>query len=245
MPEVTSSKYLVTAGWEDVPHLDQKTMKELLDSCPPHLREARSKGKPNIGAGAIYPVPWEEVCCEPFQIPAHYWQAYGFDVGWKKTAAIWGAWDKDSDIVYCWSEHYKGEAEPAIHATAIKARAVWIPGIIDTSAHGRAQTDGEKLHDMYTGQGLVLTNAIKAVETGLYEVWQRLSTGRLKFFRTMANTKFEYGLYRRSEKGQVVKQHDHLMDALRYLIMGLAEARQQPFTAHHRQASARNERTGY
>lgn len=245
MPEVTSSKYLVTAGWDDVPHLDKVTMNELLDSCPPFLRDARSKGTPNIGAGAIYPVAWDEVVCEPFQIPAHYWQAYGLDVGWKKTAAIWGAWDKDSDIVYCWSEHYKGEAEPAIHATAVRARAKWIPGIIDTAAHGRSQEDGKRMHDLYTGQGLILNDAIKAVETGLYEVWQRLSTNRLKFFRTMANTQFEYRLYRRDEKGHIVKENDHIMDALRYLIMGLTNTRQQPFNSTYRQEISRNDRTGY
>lgn len=247
MPAVTSSKYLVTAGWEDVPHLSLADMKELLDSCPEHLKIPRSKGTPNIGEGAIYPYSWEDVSCDPFQIPAHYFMLYGLDVGWKKTAAIWGAHDRDSDIIYCWSEHYRGQAEPSIHAAAITARANWrLPGVIDTAAHARSQTDGNNLFDMYTDLGLDINNAQKAVESGLLNVQQRLVTGRLKFFNNLQAMKFEYGLYRRDEKGKIVKENDHLCDSLRYLCMSIQDARQRPVTYDPGQLqSTRNRSTGY
>jgi hypothetical protein len=38
-------------------------------------------------------------------------------------------------------------------------------------------------------------------------------------FRTLQNWLSEYRLYRRDEKGRVVKDRDHLMDATRYLLM--------------------------
>jgi hypothetical protein len=66
---------------------------------------------------------------------------------------------------------------------------------------------------------LRLQPANNAVEAGIYEVWTRLSTGRLKVFSTLANWLAEYRIYRRNEKGAVIKEGDHLMDATRYLCM--------------------------
>jgi hypothetical protein len=106
-----------------------------------------------------------------------------------------------------------------VHAEAIKARGAWIPGVIDPAARGRGQIDGEQLLALYTELQLSLTLANNAVESGLYETWQRLSTGRLKVFRILQNWLREYRLYRRDDKGRVVKENDHLMDDTRYLVM--------------------------
>lgn len=219
MPEISSSRYLVTAGWSDVPHLDAKTQRELLESTPPHLREARSEGKPSLGSGAIYPVTWSSNEVQPFQLPAYWPRAYALDVGWNRTAALWGAWDRSDDTIYCYAEHYRGQAEPSIHAEAIKARGPWIRGVIDPAARGRAQEDGRQLMATYQQLGLNIMPADNSVEAGIYEVWQRLSTGRIKFFSTLSNLRQEYNIYRRDERGRIVKKNDHLMDALRYLVM--------------------------
>lgn len=221
MPEISPSKYMVQAGWQDVPHLDAKTQRELLAATPPFLRDARSKGIPSLGAGAIYPIPFEEISVAPFAIPAYWPKAYALDVGWNRTAALWGAWDRSVDVIYLYTEHYRGQAEPSIHASAIKARGDWIPGLIDPAARGRAQTDGEQLIETYRQLGLKLTPAVNAVESGIYAVWERLSTGRLKVFTTLQNWVNEYRLYRRDEHGRIVKKHDHLADCTRYLILGM------------------------
>lgn len=219
MPAITASRYLVQAGWADVPHLDEKTQKELHDSTPPYLRDARSKGIPSLGAGAIYPVPLEEVECKPFAIPTYWPKAYALDVGWNKTAAVWGAKDPSDGTLYLYAEHYRGHEQPAVHAEAIKARGTWIKGAIDPASRGRQQGDGERLVESYRTLGLNLIHANNAVEAGLYEVWQGLSTGRIRIFTTLQNLKAEYRMYRRDEHGKVVKEFDHLMDGMRYLRM--------------------------
>lgn len=214
---------------DDVPHLTDEAKKELFNATIPYLRDARSKGIPSLGAGAIYPIPETEIKCDPFQIPVHWPRVFSLDVGWNRTAALWGAIDRNVDVVYLYTEHYRGQAEPSVHASAIKARGDWIPGCIDPAARGRSQADGKKLINLYVQLGLNLTEADNDVETGLYDVWERLSTGRLKVFSTLQNWFAEYRLYRRDEKGRIVKEFDHLMDDTRYLIRtGLGIATVKP-----------------
>lgn len=224
-----SSKFVVMATWDDVPHLDDAVKKELWDSIPPFQRDARSKGVPQLGAGAIYPVPESDIVVPDFSIPDHWPRSYALDVGWNRTAAIWGAKDPETKIVYLYSEHYRGQAEPVIHAHSIKSRGDWIPGVIDPAARGRGQKDGAQLLEQYQDLGLDLTPAVNAVESGLYDVWMRMSGGKLKVFSSLSNWRSEFRLYRRDEKGAIVKKDDHLMDATRYLIVsGLDIAKVKP-----------------
>lgn len=212
-------KFVVMATWDDVPHLSQATKDKLWSSIPPFQRDARSKGVPQLGAGAIYPVPESDFVVADFEIPAHFRRGFGMDVGWNRTAAIWGAQDPDSKIVYLTREHYRGQAEPVIHANAIQAPDKWIPGVIDPAARGRGQQDGTQLLQTYKDLGLDVEIATNAVEAGVLKVWEMISTGRLKVFKSLSNWLYEFRLYRRDKKGRIVKKDDHAMDATRYLIM--------------------------
>lgn len=205
--------------WDDVPHLTAEQKAKLWAAIPPYQRDARTKGVPQLGSGAIYPVPESDIICDPFEIPKHWKRAYGLDVGWNRTAGIWGAWDQENDIVYLYSEYYRGQAEPSIHASAIKSRGPWIPGVVDPASRGRSQADGVQLLQTYTDLGLNLTPAVNAVEAGIYAVWERLSTGRLRVFKTLQAWLAEYRIYRRDDKGRIVKANDHAMDASRYLVV--------------------------
>jgi len=226
MPEISPSKYTVHATWDDAPHLDAKTKRELWDSTPPYLRDARAKGIPSLGAGAIYPIPWDEVSCEPFPIPVHWKRGYGMDVGWNYTAAFWLAEDPVDGVLYGYAEYKARKALPLIHATAIKTRGEWITGAIDPASRGRNQKDGTRLFNDYIQQGLHLTLANNEVDAGLDFIWSLLSIGRLKLFRTLTETEKEYRMYRRErvmgkfevETAQVVKKNDHLMDSKRYAV---------------------------
>ena len=112
-----------------------------------------------------------------------------------------------------------GEERPVIHAEAIKARGAWIPGVIDPAAQGRQQADGEQLIKMYRQLGLKLSPAENSVNSGLWICEQLFGIGRIKVFDTCRNWINEYQFYRRDEKGKIVKENDHLMDAMRYLIV--------------------------
>jgi phage terminase large subunit-like protein len=226
---VTDNRALVMAGWDDVPHLTEEQKRKMLAETLPHLIDARSKGIPSIGAGAVYPLAESEFLVDDIPILAGWPRAYALDVGWNRTAAVWGAQDPNSKIVYLYAEYYRGQAEPPIHAAAIKKRGDWIPGVVDPSARGRSQKDGEKLLDLYTENGLHLKPSANDVDTGLLIVWQGLSTGSIKVFKSLQNWRREYRMYHRNEKGVIVKENDHLMDATRYLALsGMKRAKVMP-----------------
>lgn len=210
---------VVNCGWNDVPHLSESQKQRLMASTPPHLRRARSEGIPSLGAGAVYPVEIESIEIDDFQLPEYWPRAYALDVGWRRTAALWMAWDRESDVMYLYSEHYEGQALPAIHADAIRARGEWIPGLIDPAARNRTQDDGQRLMTQYVDCGLDLSPADNAVEAGIQAVWNRMAYGKLKVFKSLRNFWSELQLYQRDKNGKLVKENDHLMDCMKYLAL--------------------------
>ncbi len=213
------AKVVVTATWDDAPHLSPETRAELFASIPSYQRDARTKGIPQLGSGAIYKFSDEEILVKPFEIPEHWPRAFGLDVGWNRTAAIWGTEDRDQGVIYLYSEHYRAHEEPHVHTEAINSRGKWIHGVIDPASRGRSQRDGTQLIELYRKAGLNIEAADNAVEAGIYACEQLMSAGRLKVFSSLSNWYHEFRLYRRDENGKVVKERDHLMDAMRYLIM--------------------------
>lgn len=227
------SKACVFVEWEDVPHLPKDLKEAILASIPAWQRDSRTKGVPQLGSGAIYQVPESDITITGFELPKHWIRCFGMDVGWNRTAAIWGAYDREAATLYIYDEYYRGQAEPSVHAAAILQRGKWVPGVIDPASRGRMQTDGSRLLELYQDLGLDIEVADNAREAGIYRVWELLSQGRLKVFKSCANTISEYRLYRRDEKGQVVKKNDHLMDALRYMVMsGIERAKADPGTVN-------------
>lgn len=219
-------RYTVFVGWDDIPHLDEADKAERIKKIPAFQRDARTKGIPSLGSGSIYPMSEDDILCEPFIIPKHYRKVYALDVGGGfaesstgGTAALWGAINPENGTCFIYDEYFRSGAEPSVHAAAIKARGSWMKGVVDPAARGRSQIDGRQLLQMYKDLGLDLLPADNSVEAGLWMVWDAFSTGMLKVFNTLPRFRKERNLYRRDEKGRVVKENDHLCDCLRYLYV--------------------------
>ena len=225
------AKYVVQAGWKDVPHLDEKEQQMLIASTPPYQVKARTDGEPTLGVGAIYPIAENDITVPYRPIPDDWQRAYGMDVGWNRTAVVWGAREPGSGVIYLYSEHYQGQGEPASHAEAVRSRGEWIHGVIDPACQGSSQIDGRTLMQLYTRLGLHVFPAVNAVEAGTTEVWNLLVSGRLKIMTNLDNWLREFRKYHRDDQGsgKIVKREDHLMDATRYLIVsGRPHMKTQP-----------------
>jgi len=172
----------------------------------------------------IYPMSDAQIIVKEFPIPEHWPRAYGLDIRWNTVAAIWGALDPLSDVMYLCSE-YSGESDSAIHAAAIRSRGDWILGLIDATANGRVQADGLRLINAYRKLGLNLSAIDNPVESGIFNVWQRIYSGRLKVFGSLSKYLDERRLYRRDERGHIVNACDNLQDATRCLVSGISHMR--------------------
>lgn len=222
------SRLLVGATWDDAPHLSEQAKAELWASYPAYQRDARTKGIPQLGSGAIYPFPESDIRVADFELPRYWPRAWGLDCALAgTTAAAWGAWDRDTDTVYIYSVYRRSQAETAVHAEAIRARGAWIPGVGD--AADVVDHDRTQFIALYRRHGLDLTLPDKSVEAGIQTVYDRLSAGKLRVFASCAAWWEEFRIYQRDDKGRVVKKNDHVLDATRYLIRsGLQRAKVQP-----------------
>lgn len=210
----------IAISWDDIPWMSDKAKREILESTPIHLRDTVSKGIPTVGDGAVYPLPIGDLLVDSFPIPAHYEKMYGMDASWNCTAAVFGAKDPDTGILYIYGEHYVGRQVPEVHAASIKSTAGdWMIGAIDPASKKlKGPSDGAEVFSMYRRLGLRLREANNQVDAGIMKVTSLMVAGKLKFFRdTTRALQNEYIVYRR-DKGKIVKEDDHAMDSLRYLV---------------------------
>jgi hypothetical protein len=154
-------------------------------------------------------------------VPDHWEFGYALDPGWNYTAALLGARNPDTDQYYLVAEFYGQQDKPIEHSRGIKAMLPWpkLVGCIDPAGDNVGNMkDGTKMKDEYEDLGLELQKANNAVHAGLRRVLVLMQGGQLKIFRTLVYTLKELRLYRRDVKGKIVKENDHLMDDMRYLL---------------------------
>lgn len=212
---------LVSVGWQDVAHLSQEAQAEMRQSMLPHEVEARTQGRPMLGSGAVFPIPESDIVVKDFEIPDHWCRGAGMDVGWTgQTFVIWGAHDRDNDVVYLTGEYARSMAEPAVHTSAIRARGKYVPIFIDPASNASSQVDGKKLFSIYRDLGLNVYFADNGREAGFYAVWERLSTARLKVFQSCRKWLDEFRVFARDSNGQIIQESKfHGMAATRYCLL--------------------------
>ena len=172
---------------------------------------------------------------EPIAIPSHWTRVVGIDLGWDHpTAAVWLAWDRDTDTIYVTDCYRKSEAVPAIHGAAIKAKGDWMPVAwpSDASSHGRdgapPLVEQSRGHDLkMLDDRAQFEDGSVSVEAGIMEILERMETGRFKVFGHLNDFWEEFRLYHRKD-GRIVKERDDLMDAMRYAVMMKRFAKTKP-----------------
>ena len=213
-------RFVTRITWDDVPHLGADEKADLLLRMRPYQREARTRGVPQLGSGAIYPFPVREIKIPDISpIPDHWVRGFALDAQPLMKSSVHGAFDRETQTWYLYACFKREEATAADHAAHIRHQGLWIPGIGDAAALVR---DGErdKYIDVYRQFDIDLCLAEKAVEPGIQDVYTLISEGRFKVFQSLLHWFDEFETYQRDQKGRVIKRNDHLMDATRYLIRG-------------------------
>lgn len=237
---------IVNMTIDDVEHYTPEQRAAIVASYPEHEREARTKGIPILGSGRVFPIAEDAIKVQAFPIPPHWARIVGLDFGIDHpTAAVWLAWDRDSDCIYVTDAYRVRDASIAIHAAGIKARGDWIPVAWPHDGLQRDKGSGEQLADQYRAQGLAMLrtratfeDGSNGVEAGISEMLTRMQTMRFKVFAHLNDWFEEFRLYHRKD-GLVVKDGDDLLSATRYALMMKRMAKnQEQSTTQLRRASA-------
>lgn len=239
MQELARGQALVTATWDDAPHMTADVRAEKLASIPKNEWEMRSKGTPLMGAGLIFPYSDDQLLVEPFAIPAHWPQIIGTDFGWDHPFAGANlAWDRDDDCVYLTNEYRESKAIPAVHASALKDWGDWKVVAWPHDGLHSEKSSGDQLVEAYRKEKLNMTREHAtnppdreaghkegeggiSVEKSLFDMQIRMEKGKWKVFKTCRKWIEEKNLYHRDTNGKIVKLNDDVISASRTAHMML------------------------
>lgn len=235
MDSPSEGQYIQRATWDDAPHLSDDTKRILLAQYPAWQRDMRTKGLPLLGAGLIFDFGDDEIKVPPFECPPHFWVVNGMDFGWDHPQAHVQLWiDRDMDVIYIAQAWKKSRVTPSTVWGAIKS---WCLGVPTAWPHDGLQTEkgsGEQQKKAYVDAGwnMMPEHATwqaggNGVEIGLVELYERMTTGKLKVFSHLSDWFEEKLNYHRDESGNIVKINDDLLSATRYAYMMRRYAKQK------------------
>mgnify|MGYP000226995380 CR=1 FL=1 len=232
--------YMRNATWDDAPHIPQEDKDRMYASYRPHEREARTKGVPMMGEGAVYPVADEDIAFDLYEqfpngIPAYFARIKGCDFGMDHPAAGCEiAWDRDQDIIYLIDCYRQANALAPYHASWLKKGNPLIPVAWPHDGVNREKTGGKTLAQAYRQHGANMMSksarypkvrgetedkgGAQAVEPIVEEILQRMVTGRFKAARHLKDFFEEKRSYHRKD-GRIVDRRDDILKAVSYAIM--------------------------
>lgn len=220
------------ASMDDAPHYTKEDIDKALASIPAHERDMRRKGLPMFGRGLVFMVADESIAIKPFEIPSHWFRICAIDFGHDHPfAAVWGAWDRDTDTFYVYDVYRERQVLPPVHARAIASRGTWIPvawphdGLNEEKGSGTAlsQTYRENgvnlLFEKFTNppaDGQIEGEGGNKVWPGLVAMNEAMQSGRFKVFSHLSDWFMEKSAYHVETDGGLVKRGEDIMSATRY-----------------------------
>jgi phage terminase large subunit-like protein len=227
-PRPTSpDRHLTQMVIEDAHHIPPARRASIVASYKPHEREARTRGVPMLGSGAIITVPESTWVVPAFSIPSVWPGVIGLDPGFEHPfGASLLRHDRDTDTVYVTHAIALQNQTIAQHATVLKPWGRYpVAWPHDAASHDR--TSGDQIAHIYRKQGLEMLMEHATHEHGGYgieasigDMITRMEEGRFKVFDHLADLRQELRMWHR-KSGAVVKLNDDTISAVRYGMMML------------------------
>ena len=199
----------------------QRWIQKYID-CVLHVRE-----------GVVYP-DMPKAFVEPFPIPKNWLRVVGYDPGFSDpTARPIGAVDPKDGVIYFYDDYYVREQPVSYHARktkeALSELSLFIPIQADPRVKNRNDRDLQTYQEyFYTLSGLILETANDDILYGIEKVRDYMYAGKIKFFNSCENFKYEMQMYRypdleKRNNEKPIDKDNHLMDCLRYIITALPQ----------------------
>lgn len=227
METPSPAQFCMRKGWDDAPHLSEKTKQELLASFPAHQREMRTKGIPMLGHGRIYDLAEEDVTCSPFDIPKHFRVIDGMDFGWDHPQAhVQLVFNPEVDDFWVTKSWRKRQVTADVAWGAVKAWAKDVPTAWPADGLQTEKGSGKQQRKYYSDAGFRMLaehakwpDGSNGVEAGVMEIRDLMLKGKFKFFSGQRDALDEFLQYHRDDNGKIVKVGEDILDAVRYAYM--------------------------
>ena len=231
-------KHTTTMTLYDVGHYTEEDINVIIESYPPHERDARVRGTPMLGSGRVFPISEEKITCEDCLIKPEWAQLLGIDFGWDHPfGAVHCAWDRDRDRIYVTKCYRESQVTPLVHTEAIKpwtGKKNWVPVVWPQDGFQHDKGSGQQLSEIYKDHGLRMhyehsthPEGGHGTEAGIAKILEMMMTDRFKVFESCHDWFEEFRMYHRLD-GRIVKERDDLMSATRMVAMMIREARTEP-----------------
>lgn len=226
--EPSADRSVTTMTIDDALHISESERARIIAGYPPHEREARVKGIPMLGSGRVFQVAEATISEAAIEhVPPHWTKLWGVDFGIDHPfAAALILWDRDNDVIHLHHTIRIKDGGPLQHAVPMRAIGASIPVAWphDGNVRGDRNT-GETMAQLYKKQGLLMLHSHAtwpdggfSTEAGIMEMQQRMETGKLKVASHLSDFFEEFRMYHRKD-GQIVKERDDILSALRIAIM--------------------------
>ena len=233
----SAGKKVITMTLADAEHYTPEQRKAIEESYPDHERDARVNGVPMMGEGRVFAVPESALRFSmsdfPTGFPMYWPRIGGVDFGdWDHpTAAVWIAWDRDTDIAYVYDCYRQSKQTLATHAAAIRDRGknILFAWPHDGMKHDR--TAGDPISKLYRDNGVNMMHEHAthveggmSLEADVAMMIERMHTGRIRVAEHLNPWWEEFRIYHRKD-GRIVPVMDDALSATRYALRCLRFAR--------------------
>ena len=247
-------------GWDDLPEyspwgepfLLQETRKQMLIDFMPHEREARTKGRPIMGKGAIFPIrDWPTYATGEYKFSdmPELERVIALDLGLVNDSTVislmyWHPYTREAWLDVQITVNGVDEANPTSYVQHLMRPEVYGAPIVlpaDAGTQGRYTMSALSLREFFEGYNLnVYPHAIMNPKDsegrvtnnkafGINQMRQMLEAGTLHINSRCHKFLTEAQNYYVDEKGRYSDPDDHI-DSARYAILGCLNGIAEPAT---------------